>query len=119
MVVRRRFTDSGPETMFSMLKGNPKEVPEAIEIEPKWKPKQAKEPSKTPLRDRVEKVSKKVARRRKPGGLFGEQSLSNKNITKTSSKTFKVSDGKTLIIVSEDCQQNAKRSQQSSIVQLV
>ena len=79
------FTDSGAERRFQYQSGTPK-VREATKMESKRMPKQAKEPSQTPLRNRVEKVSKKHAKRRKPRCPFWIKIV--KNLTKIPSKNI-------------------------------
>ena len=70
-VVRRCFTNSGADRRFQCQNWAPK-VPEATNMDPKTEPKRAKDPSKPPLRNRVDKVSQKGAKQRKPGWPFFE-----------------------------------------------
>ena len=67
------FTESVAEKMFSMPDWNPKGTQNNLKWNPN-EPKRAKEPSKSPLRNRFDKVEKKYLIR-EPGCPFWDQSI--------------------------------------------
>ena len=86
-------TPAGFRKEWFRWKNRSKKAPETIKMESQMDPKRAKEPLKTPLKNRVENISKKDAKRRKGGiPLWSEV---HKQIDKLNPKnTFKEITGK-------------------------
>ena len=69
-VVCRCFTDSGAEREGFQFQNVSSKIPRATTMKQTWEPNRAKEPSKTPSRNRFEKISIKGIKRRNPGCPF-------------------------------------------------